>query len=101
MPSGFSIPTTLEALNKLPETQHGVDIFRVKEWYLSGLAKHYRQTIMLSSFASAELNALFNRLCVNHAGKVKLRPKYKVRICSLHTLYTLYQSPGMRNVTPQ
>ena len=78
-------------MNQVPKGQHGVDIMRVREWYLSGHAKQHRQTILLSSFATAEANALFNRLCVNHAGKARLKVSYKVRlgICSylLHLLH--------------
>ena len=51
---------------------------RVREAFLSGWGRHLRQTIMLSSFASAEMNALFNRACVNIAGKLRLRPVYEV-----------------------
>ena len=53
---------------------------RGREWYLSGHAKQHRQTILLSSFATAEANALFNRMCVNHAGKARLKVSYKVRL---------------------
>lgn len=67
-----------EALNLVPKGQHGVDIMRVREWYLSGHAQQHRQTILLSSFASAEANALFNRACRNHAGKVRLKVNHKV-----------------------
>lgn len=73
------LPAVLEALNEVPKGQHGVDIMRVREWYLSGSARQYRQTILLSSFASAEVNALFNRSCSNHAGKVRLKVNHKVR----------------------
>lgn len=62
-----------EAMNKVPEAQHGTDIMRVREHFLSGNGAAYRQTIVLSSFASAEMNALFNRTCTNWAGRVKLR----------------------------
>ena len=58
---------------------------RVKEWCLGGQARHYRQTILLSSFVSAELNALFSRTCVNHAGKARLKPVQKVGcLCGAH-----------------
>jgi U3 small nucleolar RNA-associated protein 25 len=67
-------------VNQVPKGQHGVDIMRVREWYLSGHAKQHRQTILLSSFATAEANALFNRTCVNHAGKARLKVAYKVRV---------------------
>ena len=59
---------------------------RVREWYLSGHAKQHRQTILLSSFASAEANALFNRACVNIAGKVRLKVDYKVSRLTKHML---------------
>ncbi|KAL3155972.1 hypothetical protein ABBQ32_012964 [Trebouxia sp. C0010 RCD-2024] len=71
------ITTVFEALNQVPKGQHGVDIMRVREWYLSGHAKQHRQTILLSSFATAEANALFNRACVNSAGKVRLKVQHK------------------------
>ncbi len=67
-------------MNQVPKGQHGVDIMRGREWYLSGHAKQHRQTILLSSFATAEANALFNRRCVNHAGKARLKVSYKVRL---------------------
>lgn len=69
--------TVFNALNEVPKGQHGVDIMRVREWYLSGHAKQHRQTIMLGSFATAEANALFNRSCDNHAGKARLKMTYK------------------------
>ena len=65
-------------VNCLPEVQRDVDIMRVKEWCLGGQSRHYRQTILLSSFVSAELNALFSRTCVNHGGKARLKPVHKV-----------------------
>jgi len=36
------VETVVEALNQLARQQHGVDIMRVREWQLSGWAKHYR-----------------------------------------------------------
>ncbi|KAL3145860.1 hypothetical protein ABBQ38_015229 [Trebouxia sp. C0009 RCD-2024] len=71
------ITTVFDVLNQVPKGQHGVDIMRVREWYLSGHAKQHRQTILLSSFATAEANALFNRACVNSAGKVRLKVHHK------------------------
>lgn len=52
------------------------DFSRVRTWALNGLGRHYRQSVLLSAFMSAELNALFNRLCTNSAGKVKLYRTY-------------------------
>ena len=65
-------------MNKVPEAQHGTDIMRVREHFLSGNGVAYRQVIMLSSFASAEMNALFSRTCANWAGRVTLRVDHQV-----------------------
>ena len=72
-------PAVCQALNKLPEAQHGTDIMRVREPLLAGQGALYRQTIVLSSFASAEMNALLNRACCNWAGKIKLRATHQVQ----------------------
>lgn len=66
------VTTVLDALNKMPSQQRDVDIMRVREWMLSGQAKHYRQTIILSSFASAEMNSLIVRKCCNHSGRIRV-----------------------------
>ena len=50
--------TLFSQCNRLPSGQHGVDIMRVHEPHLNGLAKNLRQTIVLSSFPCAEINAL-------------------------------------------
>ena len=67
-----------QALNRLPEAQHGADIMRVREPLLVGRGALYRQTILLSSFASAEMNALMHRTCSNWAGCVKLKSTHQV-----------------------
>ena len=63
------VETTMAALNQLPETQHG-DIMRVREWALAGHARHYRQTVVLTSLESPEVAALAAK-CANHAGCVR------------------------------
>lgn len=73
------LPAVCQALNKLPEAQHGTDIMRVREPLLAGQGALYRQTIVLSSFTSAEMNALLNRACFNWAGKIKLRATHQVQ----------------------
>lgn len=70
--------TVVNALNCMPKEQHDTDIMRIKEWYLSGQAKHYRQTIVLGSLLTPELNAFMARTCVNAAGKVRILPRYTV-----------------------
>ena len=71
------VNTVMAALNKMPAQQRDVDIMRVREWYLAGQARYYRQTIVLSSFASPEINALTVKGCSNHSGRVRLTPEYK------------------------
>ena len=50
--------------------------------YLQGLSRHYRQTVLLSSFANAHMNALVaaaaarGGVCSNHAGVARLRLDY-------------------------
>lgn len=73
-----------EALNRLPEAQHGADIMRVRPACLAGRARSVRQTLLLASFASAELNALA-RGCANVAGRVRLQPVYKARAEEIKT----------------
>eukprot|EP00271_Cylindrocystis_brebissonii_P008120 TRINITY_DN22147_c0_g1_i1.p1 TRINITY_DN22147_c0_g1~~TRINITY_DN22147_c0_g1_i1.p1 ORF type:complete len:1006 (+),score=304.02 TRINITY_DN22147_c0_g1_i1:100-3117(+) len=63
-------------LNKIPLRQHGTNFLRIRQWHLNGHARHYRQTLLLSTYPAAELNALFNRSCTNHAGKLKLVSTY-------------------------
>lgn len=62
-----------EQLNHIPAQQHGTDFMRIREWFLNGHGRYYRQTIILSSFADAGINAFFHRSCFNYAGKMKLR----------------------------
>ena len=61
------------ALNGMPKDLHDADVMRVREWYLAGHGADYRQNILLSSFLSPELHALFSNLCHSHAGKAKLQ----------------------------
>ncbi|KAL3683520.1 hypothetical protein R1sor_001542 [Riccia sorocarpa] len=71
------VVTVFEHLNKIPVEQHGTDFMRIREWYLNGQARHYRQTIILTAFSDAGVNAVFHRSCVNHSGKVKTRCHYE------------------------
>jgi Utp25, U3 small nucleolar RNA-associated SSU processome protein 25 len=64
--------TVLEALNRLPREQHGVDIMRVRPHLLAGWGGLYRQTIITASFATPTLHAAFGRLARSHAGGARL-----------------------------
>jgi U3 small nucleolar RNA-associated protein 25 len=63
-------------LNALPKESHGCDFSRVRTWYLDGKAKHLRQTIILSSFLTPEINRLVSKHLHNIAGRVKYLPSY-------------------------
>ena len=69
------VQTVFRACNTLPKDSHGVDVMRVRETHLEGLAKHHRQTVVLASRASAEINAL-SRDCANVAGRARWRRSY-------------------------
>ncbi|KAK9889198.1 hypothetical protein WA026_004477 [Henosepilachna vigintioctopunctata] len=61
----------LEHLHLQPKESHGADFSRIRTWSLDGTAKFYRQTLIFSSLNSPELCAIFNRGCLNYAGKIK------------------------------
>ena len=67
------VATLVDAMNALPKDTRDCDIQRVHESHLNGHARHLRQTILLSAFQTPEINALFNRRCVNFEGKVRFR----------------------------
>lgn len=71
------VNTVVEQLNHIPSKQHGTNIMRIREWYLDGHAQFYRQTIILGSHLNPEINALFNRHCINYQGKVKMLCEHK------------------------
>ncbi|KAM3279880.1 hypothetical protein ACQJBY_046945 [Aegilops geniculata] len=66
----------LEQLNHLPSKEHVTNVMRIRPWYLNEQARYYRQTIILSSYLTPEMNALFNGLCLNYEGKVKLATEF-------------------------
>ncbi|KAJ9521729.1 hypothetical protein QJQ45_015356 [Haematococcus lacustris] len=69
------VEAVVEALNRTPREQHGTDIMRVREWALAGWARHYRQTVLLSSFISPAMSALMSGpLTANHSGRLRLKP---------------------------
>ncbi|CAH8388937.1 unnamed protein product [Eruca vesicaria subsp. sativa] len=71
------LTTVIDHINRLPSKQHGTNVMRIRPLYLEGQARFYRQSIILSSYLTPEMNAVFNRQCLNYKGKVKLACEYK------------------------
>ncbi|PWA72213.1 Digestive organ expansion factor, predicted [Artemisia annua] len=69
--------TVVEQLNRIPSKQHGTDIMRIRPWYRDGHARFYRQTIILGSHVNPDINAVFNKHCLNYKGRVKLLCEHK------------------------
>jgi U3 small nucleolar RNA-associated protein 25 len=65
------VVTAVRSVNALPKETHGTDVMRVHETHLNGHAKHLRQTVLLSSHASAEMNALMRNECANVEGRAR------------------------------
>ncbi|PAN09276.2 hypothetical protein PAHAL_2G010800 [Panicum hallii] len=70
------LEAVFEHLNHLPSKEHGTNVMRIRPWYLDQHAQYYRQTILLSSYLTPEINALFNGLCFNYEGKIKMVTEY-------------------------
>ncbi|KAA0058233.1 U3 small nucleolar RNA-associated protein 25 isoform X2 [Cucumis melo var. makuwa] len=41
------VNTVIEHMNKIPSKQHGTDVMRIRQWYLDGHARFYRQSVIL------------------------------------------------------
>lgn len=67
----------LQCLNQQPKAAHDCDFSRVRDWYLEGNAALFRQTVMLSAFATPELNTLCSRHMNNVFGRSKYAPDYQ------------------------
>lgn len=62
----------LNHMHLQPKESHNTDFSRVRTWSLNGWAKYYRQTLIFSSLVLPEINAIFNKKCLNYSGKVKV-----------------------------
>lgn len=60
----------MDHLHLQPREAHGTDLQRVRNWSISGLSKHFRQTLMFSSCKLPSLMAVMKNRCANYAGSV-------------------------------
>jgi len=71
------VVTVMNFLNKTPKSlPPEMDISRIRAWTLNGWSKHVRQSIILSSHVSPEINALFKKF-ENFAGKVRINFQFE------------------------
>ncbi|KAL0877171.1 hypothetical protein Bca101_026876 [Brassica carinata] len=92
------VKTVLKKLNEQSSEHHNTDINRVPPMYFYGLARFYRQSIILSSYLTPGINALFNEHCLNYKEKMRLDVNIKVffmKCCgvSLRFMKNLMQIP--------
>ncbi|XP_011312696.1 digestive organ expansion factor homolog [Fopius arisanus] len=62
----------LDHLHLQPRKPHDTDFSRLRSWSVNGWSKYYRQTLIFSSIQLPEIQAVFNKKCLNYAGKVRV-----------------------------
>ncbi|KAF3452756.1 hypothetical protein FNV43_RR03189 [Rhamnella rubrinervis] len=102
MQNWYFLKEVVERLNHIPSKQHGTDIMRIRQWYLNGYARFYRQTMILGSYLNPEMNSLFNRHCLNYQGKVKLECEYKgvlpKVLLQVQQVYVRFDADSIENI---
>lgn len=59
-------------INVMPKERHAADIMRVRPYFLAGLARLFRQSVVLTEFPTPELNAMVGRQFINLSGRYRL-----------------------------
>jgi len=95
------IQIIFDNLNKIPLADHKTDFGRVRNSYLEGWGNYLRQTLIFSSILTPEINALFNRSCLNINGKIKIKSIKQGEISNIiPTLrQTFHRLPNDSNLT--
>lgn len=76
----------MDHMHLQPKASHGTDFSRLRSWCVNGWSKYYRQTLVFSSIQLPEIHAIFNKKCLNYAGKVKVvNPISAGSICQVVT----------------
>ncbi|KAK6351702.1 rRNA-binding ribosome biosynthesis protein utp25 [Orbilia javanica] len=70
------VESILASMNQMPKNAHDCDFSRVRNWYLSGDAATFRQSIISTAFLFPEANSLISRYSGNHGGFIKLHELY-------------------------
>lgn len=74
----------VKIVNCIPKAQTNVNIMRVREHFLKDQAKLYRQTIVLSSFATPEMKSLFSSFR-NLMGKIQFKEVHEGVMAQIQT----------------
>jgi len=76
----------LDCLNQQPKQISDIDFSRVRNYFLEGQGAHWRQLILVSSFADPHILSTFRRHSKNVEGQLKIKkkiPSDKASICDV------------------
>ncbi|KAG9287018.1 hypothetical protein G9A89_022982 [Geosiphon pyriformis] len=86
-------------INLIPKDAHDCDFARIKNWYLDGSAKYFRQTLIFSDYLTPEMNSLYNKYLLNIDGKLKIKQLYQGAILNViplvQQIFTRLDSPTL------
>ena len=63
----------MQHTNLQPKETRNTDFSRLQRWSIEGWSKHFRQTVLLSSFSAPEFNLLYKKHCSNLYAKIPKR----------------------------